>query len=390
MNSLITRNRRSLIPFEDQDTSPDVRHENDINLDVDESLRLEAMVVNSMETGEDTLHSGSSFEHVPTNDNHNICDQTSSQEEDLTDSNNSNLSTPTNSDSSSLPPQQLSHRLTFRSYFSPRYTPTETDDQDDNISAESTNMTSESEENQVSNDQEQILRNQSNDSSNENHPGASIFMRILLILLLNFWIVAVREGNFGLSVSYLMTLLWISSFIRRQQTESRLNNDFNSFMTREEQILSNMGIHEEAQLSRAIWESRMLAMMGGIADPIDDQNEGVSEGDQLKWKQFEFLSSDHSNEGGSSREYVLKPILKETILHDDSCRLNDTKATELVNDDATCSICLGDYEHEDKVIQLPCSHMYHADCIKSWTKNHVRCPLCNIDLTINQKIEQSV
>lgn len=45
-----------------------------------------------------------------------------------------------------------------------------------------------------------------------------------------------------------------------------------------------------------------------------------------------------------------------------------------------CSICLGDYEQGEKLTQLPCQHVYHPDCIASWTVEHTKCPLCNYDL----------
>jgi len=41
----------------------------------------------------------------------------------------------------------------------------------------------------------------------------------------------------------------------------------------------------------------------------------------------------------------------------------------------SCPICLCDYESGEKVIQLPCGHIYHEPCIKSWTDHHDRCPM---------------
>lgn len=46
----------------------------------------------------------------------------------------------------------------------------------------------------------------------------------------------------------------------------------------------------------------------------------------------------------------------------------------------SCSICLCEYECGEKLIRLPCDHLYHETCLNSWTQNHVRCPLCNYDL----------
>ena len=45
-----------------------------------------------------------------------------------------------------------------------------------------------------------------------------------------------------------------------------------------------------------------------------------------------------------------------------------------------CTICLCDYINGDKVIILPCIHMFHAECIKEWLKKN-SCPLCKIKIT---------
>ena len=54
-----------------------------------------------------------------------------------------------------------------------------------------------------------------------------------------------------------------------------------------------------------------------------------------------------------------------------------------------CSICLGEYEKGDKLISLnPCHHIFHDECITSWTNHNIRCPLCNVDLVQVQEQEQ--
>jgi len=56
-----------------------------------------------------------------------------------------------------------------------------------------------------------------------------------------------------------------------------------------------------------------------------------------------------------------------------------------------CSICLGEYEKGDKLISLnPCHHIFHDECITSWTNHNIRCPLCNVDLVQVQEQEQVV
>ncbi|XVF37334.1 hypothetical protein REPUB_Repub19eG0136900 [Reevesia pubescens] len=46
-----------------------------------------------------------------------------------------------------------------------------------------------------------------------------------------------------------------------------------------------------------------------------------------------------------------------------------------------CSVCLGDYQAEDKLQQIPaCGHTFHMDCIDHWLANHTTCPLCRLSV----------
>lgn len=49
--------------------------------------------------------------------------------------------------------------------------------------------------------------------------------------------------------------------------------------------------------------------------------------------------------------------------------------------DSQCSVCLGDYQAEDKLQQIPaCGHTFHMDCIDQWLTTHTTCPLCRLSL----------
>ena len=41
-----------------------------------------------------------------------------------------------------------------------------------------------------------------------------------------------------------------------------------------------------------------------------------------------------------------------------------------------CIICLSDCIIGDEVINLPCSHLFHEDCIIQWLSYKNKCPLC--------------
>lgn len=42
----------------------------------------------------------------------------------------------------------------------------------------------------------------------------------------------------------------------------------------------------------------------------------------------------------------------------------------------SCPVCLAEFEEGDVLLQLPCRHAFHAECIESWLKRHVTCPTC--------------
>ena len=44
--------------------------------------------------------------------------------------------------------------------------------------------------------------------------------------------------------------------------------------------------------------------------------------------------------------------------------------------DEICSICLEQFQKEEKVTTLQCDHTFHFDCMVLWTKNKDTCPLC--------------
>merc|ERR1712224_575908 len=88
----------------------------------------------------------------------------------------------------------------------------------------------------------------------------------------------------------------------------------------------------------------------------ENRPEGVCDEAKGHWDLFEYKSTECLKERGAY-------CAEDTIVEEPSC-----------------SICLCEYEEGDKLVALPCKHVFREDCITSWTANHTRCPLCNCDL----------
>ncbi|PSS13538.1 E3 ubiquitin-protein ligase RING1-like [Actinidia chinensis var. chinensis] len=46
----------------------------------------------------------------------------------------------------------------------------------------------------------------------------------------------------------------------------------------------------------------------------------------------------------------------------------------------SCRICLDDFALGTKVTCLPCSHVFHEDCITTWLEKSHRCPVCRFEM----------
>jgi len=50
-----------------------------------------------------------------------------------------------------------------------------------------------------------------------------------------------------------------------------------------------------------------------------------------------------------------------------------------------CTVCLEVYEDGERVLQLPCFHIFHGHCATHWLKTSKICPLCRGEVTIVKK-----
>lgn len=74
-----------------------------------------------------------------------------------------------------------------------------------------------------------------------------------------------------------------------------------------------------------------------------------------------------------------------TKLYDVSNHDNSPSTDETVRPHSTtCAICLGDFESEDILRSLDCSHDFHKECLDAWLQISGTCPLCMQRVVIDQ------
>ncbi|OVA01076.1 zinc finger protein [Macleaya cordata] len=98
---------------------------------------------------------------------------------------------------------------------------------------------------------------------------------------------------------------------------------------------------------------------------------------RVDWSSLRMRAPYHSNGGESIPRFSesgLKKELREMlpiIVFKESFSVRDTQ----------CSVCLADYQADDKLQQIPaCRHTFHMECIDHWLSTHTTCPLCRLSL----------
>ncbi|KAF5459792.1 hypothetical protein F2P56_019710 [Juglans regia] len=49
-----------------------------------------------------------------------------------------------------------------------------------------------------------------------------------------------------------------------------------------------------------------------------------------------------------------------------------------------CMVCMAEYEDGMEVTRMPCSHLFHGDCIVKWLLTSHLCPLCRYPIPIER------
>lgn len=59
------------------------------------------------------------------------------------------------------------------------------------------------------------------------------------------------------------------------------------------------------------------------------------------------------------------------------------------DDTQSCTVCQYSFSKGEEMMELPCCHSYHPDCITPWLKEHNTCPTCRYELAVDDEQEEA-
>jgi hypothetical protein len=113
-----------------------------------------------------------------------------------------------------------------------------------------------------------------------------------------------------------------------------------------------------------------------LVDSVIDQmyDEVINDGDMI--------------ENDEELQYALREseqMYKYLERKDVSLNIENKKYKDLSNmihkECKECVICKDDYEDDDIVTSLKCSHLFHTECIKEWGSIKAECPICRQEIS---------
>lgn len=114
----------------------------------------------------------------------------------------------------------------------------------------------------------------------------------------------------------------------------------------------------------------IISVMGIREDLSKPRGASVETIDALPTYKFKFKKN-----GSIDDEQICLKASKDGILADGT---QDERV--ISGEDALCCICLAAYVDNDELRELPCSHLFHTECVDKWLKINASCPLCKLEV----------
>ena len=97
------------------------------------------------------------------------------------------------------------------------------------------------------------------------------------------------------------------------------------------------------------------------------------------YRDLDVVNLSHNSLDDDDEFYYGTRGLDKNIL--DNMEISKIKDVDkLDTDKKKCTICLENYINGEESIALPCIHIFHANCIKTWLKNKRTCPICKYEI----------
>ena len=78
-----------------------------------------------------------------------------------------------------------------------------------------------------------------------------------------------------------------------------------------------------------------------------------------------------------NKKFVIDRVKKIEKILSNPIKIDDSQLIKIKESNHdSCIICLDDFNIDDNMINLECSHFFHEECIKKWFLYNNKCPLC--------------
>lgn len=77
---------------------------------------------------------------------------------------------------------------------------------------------------------------------------------------------------------------------------------------------------------------------------------------------------------------VTSPEAVFNAFEEEAASADDGAEEDAAKPPSRCAICLEPFASQDSVKCLPCTHVYHGDCIDQWLTRKPNCPVCKREI----------
>ena len=136
--------------------------------------------------------------------------------------------------------------------------------------------------------------------------------------------------------------------------------------------VSNLPLNGQNRSISNLLDNSILSLLSSNDSPLSVFLSRHTNGDAAFENFLNILMQNDPNRYGSppASSSEVQQLKKEKI---DEANLDKYKCIE-------CSVCKEKYEIDNSTITMPCTHVFHTDCLMPWLDLHNSCPVCRYEL----------